>query len=110
MTVRLNRMLTNLRVDGANCSLCFNDIIDRLRSVAGINHVDSSITEGCISVDHNGTTRTDLVELIGTSLHGVTMASNEIVMKCGAEHLAACVHPQVRGMTAPPSRWTRWQP
>ena len=33
-------MRTELRVDGANCPLCLNDLIDRLRSVDGVNSVD----------------------------------------------------------------------
>lgn len=77
---KVSSMHTTLRVDGANCSLCFNDIIDRLRTIDGITSVDSSVSEGCIAIDHDDLTRADLVALIGTSLHGVAMASNEIVM------------------------------
>jgi copper chaperone CopZ len=74
-------MNTNLRVDGANCPLCLNELVDRLRSVDGITSVNSSITEGCVAIDHDDVlTRSDLVELIGASLHGTAMASNEIVM------------------------------
>ena len=73
-------MRTELRVDGANCPLCLNDLIDRLRSVDGVNSVTSSISEGCIAIDHDSPAAADLVELIGTSLHGIALASNEIVM------------------------------
>ncbi len=73
-------MRTELRVDGANCPLCLNDLIDRLRSVDGVNSVTSSISEGCIAIDHDSLAPADLVELIGTSLHGIALASNEIVM------------------------------
>jgi copper chaperone CopZ len=73
-------MRTELRVDGANCPLCLNELIDRLRSVAGVNSVASSITEGCIAIDHEGLPPADFVDLIGTSLHGIALASNEIVM------------------------------
>ena len=73
-------MRTELRVDGANCPLCLNGLIDRLRSVDGVNSVTSSISEGCIAIDHEGLAPADLVELIGTSLHGIALASNEIVM------------------------------
>ncbi|MCU1391335.1 MAG: hypothetical protein JWL72_4673 [Ilumatobacteraceae bacterium] len=71
-------MHTNLRVDGANCPLCFNDLLVRIRSLPGISLVESSISEGCIAVDHDD--HTDLVALIGSPLHGIAMASNEIVM------------------------------
>lgn len=73
-------MLTELQIEGANCSLCLNDIVDRLRGVEGITSVDSSIAEGCIAIDHDELTGSDLVAWIGGSLHGVAMASNEIVM------------------------------
>lgn len=74
-------MHTNLRVDGANCPLCLNELVDRLRSVDGIRSVNSSISDGCVAIDHdNILTRSDLVGLIGVSLHGTDMASNEIVM------------------------------
>ncbi len=73
-------MQTTLRVDGANCPLCLNELIDRLRAVDGINSVNSSIAEGCIAIDHDDLVQADLIELIGSSLHGVAMASNEVVM------------------------------
>ncbi|MEQ1703465.1 MAG: hypothetical protein ABMA25_25440 [Ilumatobacteraceae bacterium] len=73
-------MRTELRVDGANCPLCLNDLIDRLRSVDGVNSVATSISEGCIAIDHESLAPAHLVDLIGTSLHGIALASNEIVM------------------------------
>ena len=73
-------MRTELRVDGANCPLCLNALLDRLRSVPGVNSVTSSISEGCIAVDHDDAAGKDLLEVIGTSLHGIALASNEIVM------------------------------
>lgn len=33
---RWYRMQTNLRVDGANCPFCLNDVVDRLRMIDGI--------------------------------------------------------------------------
>ena len=72
-------MHTNLRVDGANCSLGFNEMIERLRAVAGIKTVSSSISGGRVAIDHD-LPQTGLLELIGTSLHGIAMAANEIVM------------------------------
>lgn len=72
-------MRTEVRVDGANCSLCLNALIEHLCSVEGINAVDYSITEGCVAIDHD-LLQTDMLDLIGTSLHGLAMASNEVVM------------------------------
>lgn len=73
-------MRTTLQVDGANCSLCLNQIVDQLRLLDGINSINTSITAGCIAVDHDDLVESDLVLLIGASLHGIGMASNEIVM------------------------------
>ena len=73
-------MQTNLRVDGANCPFCLNDVIDHLRSVDGITSVDSSISEGCIAIEHGDVDVAGLVDMIRTSLHGATFAANEIVM------------------------------
>jgi copper chaperone CopZ len=73
-------MHTNLRIDGANCPFCLNDVIDRLRAIDGVTSVDSSISAGCLAIDHDALDPEDLLNLIRTSLHGVSMASNEIVM------------------------------
>ena len=83
-----------MRVDGANCPLCLNDLIDRLRSVDGVNSVTSSISEGCIAIDHDSLTPADLVNSIGTSLHGIALASNEIVMStvCPVVSVLHCAH------------------
>ena len=87
------KMQTEVRVDGANCSLCLNALIDQLRSVKGINAVDSSITEGCRAIDHD-LLETDVLDLIGTSLHGVAMASNEVVMTTARPTISTlgCIH------------------
>jgi len=73
-------MYTNLRVDGANCPFCLNDVIDHLRNVDGITSVDSSISQGCIAIEHDDLDVAGLINTIGTMLHGVIMAANEIVM------------------------------
>lgn len=73
-------MQTNLRVDGANCPFCLNEVIDHLRTIDGITSVDSSISEGCIAIEHDDVDVAGLVDTIRTSLHGVTFAANEIVM------------------------------
>ena len=73
-------MHTNLRVDGANCPFCLNDVVDHLLTVDGITSADSSISEGCIAIEHDDLDVAELVETIGTSLHRVAMAANEIVM------------------------------
>lgn len=73
-------MKTQLRVEGANCPLCLNDMIDQLRQVDGVRSVDSSISNGCIAIDHDDLHLETLVGMVHSSLHGVAMSSNEIVM------------------------------
>ena len=87
-------MRTEVRVDGANCSLCLNALIEHLCSVEGINAVDYSITEGCVAIDHD-LLQTDMLDLIGTSLHGLAMASNEVVMTTVTPTISTlgCTHP-----------------
>lgn len=95
-------MRTDLRVDGANCPLCLNELIDRLRSVDGVNSVNSSISEGCITIDHDGPGRADPVELIGTSLHGIALAANEIVMST-IHPVVSVLHCAHESQRCPPS-------
>jgi copper chaperone CopZ len=98
-------VLTELRIEDANCSLCLNDIIDRLRAADGINSVDSSIAEGCLAVDHE-LTESDLIAWIGDSLHNVAMASNEIVMSSVVPSISVlpCEHRTDPSHTPPSDR------
>jgi copper chaperone CopZ len=73
-------MHTRLQINGANCSRCLNDVVERLRAADGVNSVESSIGDGCIAVDHDELNESDLIAWIGESLHSVGLASNEIVM------------------------------
>ena len=73
-------MRTELRVDGANCPFCLNDVIDQLRQMNGVSSVDSSIIEGCIAIDDDDLDPRTLVNVVRSSLHGVAMSANEIVM------------------------------
>ena len=94
-----------MRVDGANCPLCLNDLIDRLRSVDGVNSVTSSINEGCIAIDHDSLAPAELIDLIGASLHGIAFASNEIVMSTVGPVVSVlhCAHESAHRPTSPVS-------
>jgi copper chaperone CopZ len=96
-------MHTTLRVDGANCPLCLDELTDRLRGVDGINSVTSSISAGCLAIDHDDLATTDLVDLVAASLHGVTMAANEIVMTNVDPVVAVlhCTHEPAHGPRPP---------
>lgn len=74
-------MHTTLRIDGANCSSCFNDALDTLRQAAGVRHVDGSISESWIEIDHDDDVGLDeLVNIVQPHAHGIEMYSNEIRM------------------------------
>jgi hypothetical protein len=49
-------------VDGANRPFCLNELIDRLGPVDRVNSVNSSISAGCITIDHDGSARVEFVE------------------------------------------------
>jgi copper chaperone CopZ len=84
-------MKTDLRVDGANCSLCMNDVVDQLRQIDGVRSVNSSISRGCVAIDHDDLDPETLVSIVRSSLHGVAMSSNETVMS-SIEPVVAFLH------------------
>lgn len=74
-------MHTTLRIDGANCASCFNDVLDSLRQAAGVRHIDGSITESWIEIDHNDDVGLDeLVDIVRPHARGIEMYANEIRM------------------------------
>lgn len=73
-------MRTELGVDGADCSFCWNDVIEKLGDLDGVSNVTGSITAGCIAIEHDDIDPAALVAMVRTSLHGIAMSANEIVM------------------------------
>lgn len=73
-------MLTELTITGANCATCLNATLDALRATPGVHSVTTSSADGCLSVEHDGVDATTLVATASEHLHGVAMASAEIVM------------------------------
>jgi len=72
---------TTLRVDGANCSLCFNDTLDELRAANGVAGVQGSIFTSLIDVAHDASiTTATLATILRNRLHGIEMYANEIRM------------------------------
>lgn len=84
-------MLTELRIDGANCPACLNTTLDALRAVPGVHDVTTSSAGGCLAVEHDDLDPAQLAELIRTTLHGVTMAGAEVVM-VSVDPLVADLH------------------
>jgi len=87
-------MQTSLRIDGANCSTCFNETLAALAAVDGIRDVHGSIAGPCIEVDHDDIALDVILGTIRNRLHGVEMFSNETRMVAlePAEILAPCPH------------------
>jgi len=73
-------MKTELRIDGANCPVCLDEMLDQLRDVDGVNSVTASITAGCIAIDHTGLDPERLTSPLRTLLHGTALSGNETVM------------------------------
>ena len=72
---------TTLRIDGANCSACFNDVLESLRQAAGVQHVTGSISESFIEIDHADDVGLDhLADIARPHAHGIEMYANEIRM------------------------------
>jgi copper chaperone CopZ len=72
-------METKLRIDGANCSTCFNQTLDDLARLDGVRRVHGSLAGPCIEVDHDVPLET-LAAVIANRLHGVEMFANEVRM------------------------------
>ncbi len=73
-------MRTELRIDGANCPICLNETLAALRSSPGVEDVEASSTSGCLLIDHDDVDVATLIATARSHLHGVAMASAEIVM------------------------------
>lgn len=74
-------MQTSLRVEGANCPICFNATLDDLARLDGVRAVHGSIGEPCIQIEHDDVVALDvLAGTIRNRLHSVEMFANEIEM------------------------------
>lgn len=71
---------TEISVTGANCPWCFNDTIDLLRAAPGVGAVRGSISDQCLSIDHDGTDERALIALVSRNLHGEAVYASEHVM------------------------------
>lgn len=101
-------MRTTLHVEGANCSICFNEALDDLGRIAGVTGVHGSIARSCIEVDHDDVALDVLTASVRDHLHGVEMFSNEIRMvPLDPVAIATpCIHQRVahRSSNTPPRR------
>lgn len=72
-------MQTMLRIDGANCSACFNETLEDLVRLDGVRSAHGSVAGPCIEVDHDVAIET-IADAIRNRLHGIEMFANEIRM------------------------------
>jgi hypothetical protein len=87
---------TTLRIEGANCSICFNEALQDLAQIDGVRAVQGSIAGPCIEIDHDDDVAVDLLTAtIRDHLHGIAMYSNEIRMVPLDPLPAPCVHQTV---------------
>ena len=99
-------MQTSLRIDGANCPICFNETLDDLARIDGVRGVHGSLAGPCIEVDHDNDVAFDVITgTVRNRLHGVEMYSNEIRMvPLDPVTIATCLHRRVRPESPGPSR------
>ncbi len=72
-------MQTTLRIDGANCSTCFNETLDDLARLDGVRRVHGSVAGPCIEVDHDVALEV-ITDAVRNRLHGIEMFANEVRM------------------------------
>ena len=92
-------MKTSLRVDGANCPVCFNETLDDLAHLDGVRAVHGSIDEPCIEIDHDDVVALDAIAAtIRNRLHSVEMFANELkMMPVEPVEFSACTHHRAAG-------------
>jgi regulator of cell morphogenesis and NO signaling len=72
-------MQTSLRIDGANCPNCFNQTLDDLAQLDGVQAVHGSFAGPCIEVEHDVDLER-ITDAIRNRLHGIEMFANEVRM------------------------------
>jgi copper chaperone CopZ len=87
---------TELRIDGANCSVCLNTTIDALRAVPGVHAVTTSNVDGCLAIEHDDVDPSHLAQTIRANLHGVATYGAELEM-VSVDPLVADLHCAHRG-------------
>ena len=74
-------MRTLVRVSGANCTYCMQDVRDELLVRPRVQEVNLWIHESCLEVVHDHDDAGAITNLLRRSLHGWEVADNgEIVM------------------------------
>lgn len=86
-----------IHVPGANCATCFNDAMEKVRHLAGVEEVRASMRAECIEVQHRDASIAEVVDTLRTYLHGTDDSSHEVQMVAVAPEVGASVS------TAPPS-------
>lgn len=71
---------TEIRIEGANCPFCMNETLAAIRREPGVVDARSSMSTGCLVIDHEHLPVDHLIELVKAHLHGVAFSSNERVM------------------------------
>lgn len=69
---------TEIQLDGANCSLCFNETSRVLMAQPGVSAVNGSIGAQCFRIDHDGGVADDrLLAIVTEHLHADDVSSSE---------------------------------
>ena len=69
---------TEILLDGANCSLCFNETARVLMAQSGVSAVNGSIGAQCFRIDHDdGVADARLLAIVIEHLHADDVSSSE---------------------------------
>lgn len=86
-------MQTQLQLDGANCPTCFNETIDALAEIKGVQKVHGSFSGPCIEVEHDEVVLGEINDVISHHLHGIEMYGNELSMvEVNTSDVKSCCH------------------
>jgi copper chaperone CopZ len=89
-------MHTTLHIDGANCSICFNEALQDLAQIEGVGAVQGSFAGSCIEIEHDDDVPVDvLAATIRDHVHGIAMYANEVRMVPLDPVSAPCAHQTV---------------
>ena len=73
-------MQSSISVKGANCPSCFNETLENLSQLEGVQSVHGSFSGPCIEIDYDDGALESITATISAGLHGTEIYSGETQM------------------------------
>ena len=88
-------------ITGADCSWCLNESLDAVRALEGVSSVRSSISGGCVEVEHDLAEVAPVLEVLRRGLRGSDLSTNEaqLVAVEPSVQRGCCSHTAAHGGT-----------